>query len=335
MKIGIQVAAPTISFYGGVNVQGRMWAEGLRKRGHEVILINMWEQIDYNSMDIILLLGMGKPLLDYFNLYRKFSHPKIVSAPIIDFEGPMWKFKLLARYYGSLRLRYYKPLHDYYKIVRKFDGILVRSEFEKSFITDGFKCNDKKIHIVPISMRFDNAPEVDFSLKEDICLHVSRLAFPGKNVEGLVKAAIKYGFKLQLAGTINGTEKQWLDKLIADKTNISYIGWLSEEDLISAYKKAKVFALPSFIEGVGMVALEAAVYGCEIALTDIGAPKEYYEGRAVLVDPYNIDSIGKGVLEAMNSKKAQPELRDHILKNYNLDSNMAQLEKAFNQILQN
>ena len=128
-------------------------------------------------------------------------------------------------------------------------------------------------------------------------------------------------------------EEKWLRSLIINSPNITYLGWLSEAELISLYKKAKVFALPSFVEGVGMVALEAACYGCEIVLTDIGAPKEYYKGRAVLVNPKDVDSIGKGVLEAMNIKKAQPELKSYILDNYSMDVCMKQLEKSLMRIL--
>lgn len=61
----------------------------------------------------------------------------------------------------------------------------------------------------------------------------------------------------------------------------------------------------SLQEGVGMVALEAAAYGCEIVLTNYGAPKEYYGGRAILVNPMNVDEIGEAIMTAMNRGYAQ------------------------------
>lgn len=332
MKIGIQNVNASINYSAGINVQGRMWAEGLSALGNETVLINPWEKIDYNSFDYIILLGISKQYLDYYNLYRKFAHPKIVSAPIIDYNGKMWQFKLRSRYYGSVKLKINKPLHDYYMLSPNIDIFLVRSEYEKLFLTEGMRVDANKVHIVPISMRYNNVLNIDYSKKENYCLHISRLADPGKNVKNLVMAAKKYGFKLKLGGTINGKEKAWLDELITDAENIEYLGWLTEEQLKNEYIKAKVFALPSFIEGVGMVALEAAAYGCEIALTDIGAPKEYYKGRAVLVNPYDIDSIGQGILKAMNTKKAQPELREYIISHYSLKVNMKQLEDILKKL---
>ena len=40
-----------------------------------------------------------------------------------------------------------------------------------------------------------------------------------------------------------------------------------------------------------MVALEAAAQGAEIVLTNDGAPKDYYKGRAYLVNPKSVDEI--------------------------------------------
>ena len=183
-------------------------------------------------------------------------------------------------------------------------------------------------------MRLDNIPPIELSQKENVCLHVSRLVDKGKNVGRLIEAAKKYNFELRLAGTIhNDKERQWLNNLIGDSKNIKYIGWLSEEELKHEYKKAKVLALPSIVEGVGMVALEAAAYGCEICLTELGGPKEYYDGRAVLVNPYDVDSIGLGVLEAMNDKKAQPELGKYIMNEYSVTSCMERLVKYMNDNL--
>ena len=190
----------------------------------------------------------------------------------------------------------------------------------------GFGLDSSKVHVVPVSLRINDIPEVDYSKKKNFCLHVSRLANWGKNVPRLVEAAKKYGFNLKVAGTLHGEERLWFDKLIDGADNIEYIGRLPDKELFEYYRRAKVFALPSIVEGVGSVALEAATSGCEIVLTDIGGPKEYYNGRAVLVNPYDVDSIGKGVMEAFNSKKAQPELREYILKNYSLAACSKKLE---------
>ena len=335
MKIGITIPYASVNYSGGINVQCRMWHDGLKALGHQVFLLNPWDKFDYNTFDYIIIVGTGKILIDYVRLFKQFDKPKIISAPIFDPNTiPLWKFRLHCKYHGSLRLRINKPLHDYYKCKNEFAFFLARSEYEKNYIVKGLQIPHSKVKIVPISMRLNDEPVFDLSKKEDHCLHVSRLAVEGKNVKRLIDAAKKFGFKLKLAGTLNGEKEElWLKKNIGSAGNIEYLGWLNEKELVEEYKRAKVLALPSIIEGVGMVALEAAVYGCEICLTNLGGPKEYYNGQAVLVNPYDVDSIGQGVLEALNNKKAQPELSRFILEKYSVIGCMKQLEEYMYEYL--
>ena len=170
--------------------------------------------------------------------------------------------------------------------------------------------------------------------KENFCLHFSRLRAENKNVKRLIEAAIKYNFQLKLGGILNGKDEEiWLHDLIDGHDNIEYIGLVSDEEMKDWYRRAKVFALPSLVEGVGMVALEAAGYGCEIVLTNIGAPKEYYEGRAELVNPHSVDSIGEGVVRCLNGQKnSQPELMRFIDQKYSIIAITKQIVGALEKI---
>ena len=327
MRIGFFAPYVNVNYSGGINIQGHMWADGLKALGHETCLLNNWDKFDYEEMDIIIILGTGANYRDCIDYFKWFKKIKLVSAPIFDEKMPHWQFKLYSHMPITAKLNEC-GLHTYRKKIKDISFFLARSAYEKAFLTDCYGIDDSKIGIVPISARYTEFPEVDYSIKEDVCLHVSRLAAPGKNVARLIAAAKKYGFKLRLAGTLNGQdEKDWMCRQIKGLENVEYLGWLSEEQLIEEYRKAKVFALPSIIEGVGMVALEGAIYGDEIVLTNIGAPKEYYNGRAILVDPYSVDSIGKGILEAMKSRHSQPELREHIINNFSLTACIKKLEQ--------
>ena len=66
-----------------------------------------------------------------------------------------------------------------------------------------------------------------------------------------------------------------------------------------------------------MAALEAAVLGCEIVITKLGGPKEYFNNYAEVVDLYNVDAIGNSIVRMMNgSISYQPELSNYIIENY-------------------
>ena len=64
-----------------------------------------------------------------------------------------------------------------------------------------------------------------------------------------------------------------LKQEIGDYSDIKILGFISEEKKMELYSKAKVFALPSICEGVGIVAVDAAYCGCDIVITNDGCPK--------------------------------------------------------------
>ncbi len=334
MKIGITIPHASVNYYGGVNVLCRMWQQGLSKLGHQVDLLTPWDDFDYPEYDFFVIVGHGGSLRDYVKLFKKFEKAKILNVPVLDPNIiTLRKFKFKCKYYGSELLRYHTPYFDYYRCRHDFSMFFVFSDYEKKYVVEGMGIPESIVKVLPVPMRFTERPSFNLSEKKDVCLHVSQLQREGKNVARLIQAAKKFGFQLNLAGTLEGDAgKEWFDNLTEGAENIRYLGRLNDDELIEEYRKSKVFALPSLVEGAGMVAMEAATYGCEICLTSLGGPKEYYDGRAVLVDPYDVDSIGRGVLEAMNNKNAQPELSDYMYENYSVESIMKRLVSYLKEI---
>ncbi|MDL2262543.1 glycosyltransferase [Bacteroidales bacterium OttesenSCG-928-I21] len=316
MKIAIIKPTITISPTGGVKVQAEMWKRGLELFDNEVILVNHWDDNDWKSFDVILFIQFGGLLYDYVkNL--KTANNQLAIAPIIDTNLSPFRYRMLLKYLGVTKLHFKNRFHDFYSCRNDFKMYYVRSEYEKRYVTESLKISEDKICIVPLSYRV--SPPEDFPDKENFCFHASLLADKRKNVVNLIRAAQKYKFPLILAGNLrNEKEKAWLNELITGYDNISFVGKLTDEELFDYYKRAKVFALPSINEGVGMVALEAAAYGCEIVLTELGAPKEYYKGQVHLVNPYDIDDIGTKIMSALKNPVYQPTLKKIINENYSL-----------------
>lgn len=318
---------------GGVRMQGLMWRDGLEMLGHKVDLISFWNEYDWKSYDAIIVLQM---VGQFGGIIKKlsYSNQNIIFAPIMD-PGPKDTPKKYLFFSKRIRcLRHwglnsdYTELYDNAPYAKLF---LTRSNQETEFLSKGFEVDESRIKIVPLSLRFEPLEEMPQN-KEDFCFHVSRLASPNKNVERIIASAKKYNFQLKLAGFLHGEEeKQWLNNQIAGANNIEYVGALSDMELKEYYRRAKVFALPSCIEGVGMVAMEAAAYGCEIVLTNLGAPKDYYNGMAELVDPFSVDDIGTAIVKCMKGK-SQPQLLQYMKDEYTLYACSKKLESAISSI---
>lgn len=331
MKIAIIKPTETISPTGGVKVQGEMWKQGLEQLGHSVSLVGSWDNVDWKSFDIILFIQFGGILRGMVNALYPIN-PNLVIAPIIDTNFSPFQFKLICKYLGNSKIKLSNVFHDFYSVRNKFKLYLVRSEYEKRYVTQSLGISEDKVKIIPLAYRV--TPPESVPIKENFCFHASLLADERKNVGRLIKTAQKYKFKLVLAGNIRSPkEKEWLNNLLNGYDNISYVGRVSDNQLFDFYSRAKVFALPSINEGVGMVALEASTYGCEIVLTNLGAPKEYYNGMAYLVNPYDIDSIGMAVMSALSGKgNHQPQLREYIVTHYNPQVCYSSLEESLKRI---
>lgn len=318
MKYAFIDSMGSLTYNNGIKIQAIMWKEGLESIGEDVTLVNLWENINFSDFDAVIIFAMGANIFKLVNNLSRINK-NIILAPIIDPDRSDKIYRFFFRYYGSTRLALSNHFHDMWAVRDKVRLWLVRSEQERHYVNYCLGIPQKRIVKIPLNYRI---PDTDvISNKEPFCLHVSRLDAPNKNVPRLVEAAKKYGFKLKLAGHVFG-EKERKDVLnmINGYSNIEYLGEVTDEQLLDLYRSAKVFALPSLREGVGMVALEAAVYGCEIVLTNIGAPKEYYEGRAILVNPKSVDEIGCGIMKAITEGYSQPGLRDFVKMHYSSKS---------------
>lgn len=316
----------------GSKMQAEIWIEELEKKGHHVTRINPWGHYDWKSFDIVHVFGFGLWNYDMIH-WGSGLNPNFVFSPIIDTNTPMWKYRF-ATHFGCARLRLFSQNYALRKLKKDIKLFLARTEYEANYLRDGYGISNDKIAIVPLSYRETNYnPEVQ---KESFCLFTGTMTQPRKNVPRLIEAAKKYGFRLKLAGnTGNAISKENLLSLIGNATNIEVLGFVSDDELFSLYNRAKVFALPSLNEGVGLVALEAAMHGCNIVITNLGGPKEYYpSGMAQLVDPYNTDDIGQAILRAMDDNTTQPKLRNHLEKTYNVSSCTDLLVKQYTKLLQ-
>lgn len=330
MKIAFILSHGVLAPSNGIVSQVKTWKAGLEQLGHEVILIDMWQKNDWESFDVIHFYGFSIYMRDFIIGLSKINS-NIVVSPILDPNYSINRLKLYARW-GSLKLNLTNPYHGLSCIKDKVKLFFVRSEFEKEYMVRGFGIKESRCIVVPLSYNI-NSPKETVE-KEPFCLHISLLTDERKNVKRLIQAAVKYQFKLILGGELRNEEELiLLNSWIGDNNNIEYRGYLSTEEMMCLYSHAKVFALPSTNEGVGIVAIEAAAAGCDIVMTRLGGPKEYYNGMAKMVDPYNIDDIGKAVIHFIDGETFQPQLGDHIRTHFSLQTISKKLVNNYMSII--
>lgn len=318
----------------GIKSQAITWANALRNKGYQVDLIDTWGYYDWPSYDAIHFFGNGS-WVNTIRTYLSKKNPKCVYSPIYD-PNSFLESKSQQIQKQISKLTHGKWNCALYNVCREYQGykkILVRTDHEHEMIKKLFDVPEKVIAKVPLSYSHILKYEENLPPKEDFVFHMSLFTQPRKNALRLVQAAQKYKFKLKIAGN-PGTKEAYQEfmKAINNAPNIEVLGFISEEEKLDLYRRAKVFALPSISEGVGIVAVDAALYGADIVVTNIGGPKEYYNGMAEIVNPYNVDEIGQACIRLLNGKTYQPELRKYINENYSLDTIAELLINIYKQL---
>ena len=318
----------------GIRSQAVTWAEGLREKGHQVDYINQWEYYDWQSYDAIHFFGNGS-WVNTIRTYVRMKNPKCVYSPIYDTSTFLESHS--QRFQKKLsNLTHGKWNSTLYHVCREYQGykfVLARSEYEREWVHRLFDVPLSEIAIVPLAYSKGIQPFEGGMQKEPFVFHMSLYTQPRKNVTRLIEAAKKYGFQLVIAGKPDTRAlKEEFDGLIADAPNVKILGFISEDEKKSLYQRAKVFALPSISEGVGIVALDAAVMGADVVVTKIGGPKEYYSGMAEIVNPYDVDEIGKACIRLLEKKTYQPQLQQYVTDNYSPSAITDKLIEVYNKL---
>ncbi len=315
----------------GVRSQAISWSQGLIEKGCRVDLISAWGNYDWTSYDLIHIYGSGLWLNNFLpSLVKK--NKQVVISPIIDSNQSYLKYKLATKV-GIDVIRLYSNNFVLAKCASQVKAIFVRSNHEAGYFIKSLGLPEEKVVLVKLGV--DAKPGLKNYLKEDYCLHVSSYTQPRKNVKQLIKACQKINKRLVVAGNPGSRESfQEINDLAKLTGNVEVLGFQEEDALINLYRNAKVFCLPSLYEGVGLAALEAAVYGCDVVITNRGGPVDYFQKYGFLVNPESVNSIANGISQAFASSK-QPNLREYIMKNHSINMSVKSLYENYIQLIEN
>lgn len=170
-----------------------------------------------------------------------------------------------------------------------------------------------------------------FGLEKDgYVLSLGRLV-PEKGIHYLIKAFSKLNTSLKLVivggDSLSGGYLKKLKRLAEGDQRIVFTGPLYGEDKDEAFSNAKLFVIPSDLEGMPIAMLEAMSYGCPTLASDIPECQEVYGGREGEIGY----SFSAGSIDALSSKLELAVLderlssvgkagRQHVLSSFNWDS---------------
>jgi glycosyltransferase involved in cell wall biosynthesis len=122
-------------------------------------------------------------------------------------------------------------------------------------------------------------------------------------------------FYLVIAGPDNEGYKKEVEKIIKKndiEEKVIFTGMLEGEKILSAYKSAELFVLPSYSENFGMVVPEAMMCETPVIISNrVGIYKEVLEYNAGIVTNLSVGDISSGMLKVLE----YPSLKSKIISN--------------------
>ena len=203
--------------------------------------------------------------------------------------------------------------------------ILIEKLLNKIFVSwvSGIICVSKYTHEETLKLGFPvsklkviynwvmSSPAKDRLLKNNLkkfnlgeksfILSVGRLSENQKNFSMLIhafKLLLKKGYELELVIVGDGADKEAYRKYSSRlnvENSIRFLSGVSDIDLETLYRECEIFVLPSSLEGLPLVLLEAMNYGKPIIATNVGGIPEVVEDghNGILVNSnYNHLSLG-------------------------------------------
>jgi sucrose-phosphate synthase len=149
-----------------------------------------------------------------------------------------------------------------------------------------------------------------------------------------------YGEAEKLAGPEREVLEPILEAILdaGVRDRVRFLNIRSQGELAATYRyfgrRGSVFALTSFYEPFGLAPIEAAACGLAPVATRNGGPTEIFaDGSGVLVDPFDVDDIARGLLRALDdhaelSAKARRRVREAYTWQRTAEAYLAVIETA-------
>ncbi|MFC1811503.1 glycosyltransferase family 4 protein [Thermodesulfobacteriota bacterium] len=205
-------------------------------------------------------------------------------------------------------------------LARRSKHIITISEFSKISILKYFNVSTKKISVVfpgvDIFFSPQNKSEIvrvgkAYNLPERYVLFVGSID-PRKNIIELIKAwKLIYrnisNVKLVVAGGKSNILGEVKFNSLAD--DVSFLGYVPDNDLPGLYSGAEIFIYPSLYEGFGLPPLEAMSCGCPVIVSNTSSLPEVCGDAALYCDPHSSDDIAEKIHFLINNTSLQEELK--------------------------
>jgi glycosyltransferase involved in cell wall biosynthesis len=199
---------------------------------------------------------------------------------------------------------YLKRERHFTRLCRWARGVLVDSEVGKKHVIDSYGLNPVRIHVLPyIAPKYPDLSCDKTGDIRDLDLPQKYLFYPAqfwghKNHKALVQAAALLkpripDLKIVFAGSEKNGLAETREKVHALKLSdsIHFLGYVPNDHIPILYRRARALIMPTFFGPTNIPPLEAAAFGCPVAVSDIYGMRQQMGDAALYFDPSSVGEI--------------------------------------------
>ena len=251
------------------------------------------------------------------------------------------------------RLGYVYARSSMWLATHRSSRVLTVSEASKRDILEYFHIPQTKIDVIynGIDERFWSPPDAEdvertrerYQLDGRFVLYAGNIK-PHKNLERLIDAfhtLRNHGFedvKLLIIGdeiSKYATLRRAVHRHKLHKY-VRFLGFVPDETLAALYRLASVFVFPSLYEGFGLPPLEAMASGTPVITSNVSSLPEVVGDAAVLIDPYQSDSIASAMERVLSDAPLREDLRTRGLqraREFSWDHTARRVRAIYDEVL--
>jgi glycosyltransferase involved in cell wall biosynthesis len=221
----------------------------------------------------------------------------------------------------SLKQRLWHRAVNPKKLCQRADALLAVSEHTKRDLIELYGIAPDKITVTyPGFTNLTYAQDVmPMRLPERYILHVGAME-PRKNQRSLIDAFGQLktlvgmsDVKLILVGPDGWRNREIRNAIrgASHADDILTFGFVNPREKAELYRRASVFAFPSFYEGFGLPALEAMAAGAPVVASFASSLGEVVGDAGILIDPYRPLELAEALVSILESPAFAARLSEH------------------------
>nr|WP_106783682.1 glycosyltransferase [Lysinibacillus timonensis] len=291
--------------------------EQLRENGVESVLA---VNTNPNTGKVNVLKKYAKWALGVFSTFRKHKKDIGLTHSHYVFPSGMFSYRLKMKHgipyvvtahggdINKMAKKGGRIKEHTAKILQNADHVIAVGEELASDIKRDFQVEENRISVM--SMGIDRNMFQKPTSKTEVAIKLGmdpnrvNFLFVGniireKGVEELITAFNQLNEKYPdqaalycIGSTKDASFTEHVKQIAGSNQNVQFIEPMPQKELAEYFQAANVFVLPSYIEGLGLVALEAMSCGTPVIASDVGGLHYMLrDGAGVLVPPKDADSL--------------------------------------------